>query len=434
MNWVQRNAVLVVLFAAGPGTMALQSTVAQPTRPANERARRAAFTPEDSTYFLEVPILGQIGLPIQEEGLVDTRKERVAFAVGVEEALRFARENRIQHIVLTIDSPGGLVAEAQAIVDVLQRYDQDFTYHAVVRRAISAAIWVVFASDKIYVRPNALIGGAVAYTVDKVGDAAVSAKMNSIIAARIAAVAQEKGHSAVLVRAMVMKGASAYAYRADDGSVLLTATRLRETRREAMELDSNSTVLTLTGVEAIRYGLAAGNAFNAEEVGRAAGLPRWRRACSYGHVAMTVAQFFRHSQVGEWMGEGGPSCTGIRVSLGAYSPPRRSTTMRVSRLGKRERLRPGQRFPSGRRRVAVRKSRGQIGRERSSKKRAFERRVTPWIRRAESQEPEAFVCRYDAGTGKVYREDAREWLRRRGMARAAWYRLQDEGKRMKARG
>ncbi|MCH8315880.1 MAG: hypothetical protein IIA64_07890 [Planctomycetes bacterium] len=135
---------------------------------------------EESIYFIEIPIVGKFNLP-------GGRDEPWILPSGIERTLAYAADHGIKHVVLRIDSPGGRVDAAQEIVALMEKYSDRLQYHAVIERAISAAIWVVFASDTIYMKPDSVIGGAVPYTVDKAANISVEEKMNSILAAELAA-------------------------------------------------------------------------------------------------------------------------------------------------------------------------------------------------------------------------------------------------------
>ncbi|MEC9372678.1 MAG: hypothetical protein VYC34_02500, partial [Planctomycetota bacterium] len=69
------------------------------------------------TSYLEVPIVGEIGVDVT--------------ANGVEHAIAFARRGGIQHIVFAIDTAGGYVEEAVKIAGVIDRYDDELQTHAV---------------------------------------------------------------------------------------------------------------------------------------------------------------------------------------------------------------------------------------------------------------------------------------------------------------
>src|SRR4051812_5371559 len=70
--------------------------------------------PVAGARYLEVPLKGGIGKEIT--------------APGVRNALKFARAQHATHIVFTLDTPGGRVADARAIGKVLDDDKGDLTY------------------------------------------------------------------------------------------------------------------------------------------------------------------------------------------------------------------------------------------------------------------------------------------------------------------
>lgn len=112
--------------------------------------------------YLEIPLCGIFGEPAyridRRTGLelTDNTSPEV-----IERTLEFASKNGIRHIVFRIDSPGGLLSTAEAIVEVMDKYDDDLEYHALVKTGLSASIWLIFACDTIHVSSDTVIGAAV---------------------------------------------------------------------------------------------------------------------------------------------------------------------------------------------------------------------------------------------------------------------------------
>ena len=142
------------------------------------RTRRVQASKASRTNYIVIPIEGMIGEQTNADGL--------------EKTLRLAARKKIKHVIFAIDSPGGYIYDAVETLKVLKEYDKAMTYHAVVLEgAISAASVYVAAADNIFVRPDARVGGAVAYTNNNTtGSKDVDAKFNSIWAAEVAARAE----------------------------------------------------------------------------------------------------------------------------------------------------------------------------------------------------------------------------------------------------
>ena len=239
---------------------------------------------EESIYFIEIPIVGKFNLP-------GGRDEPWILPSGIERTLAYAADHGIKHVVLRIDSPGGRVDAAQEIVALMEKYSDRLQYHAVIERAISAAIWVVFASDTIYMKPDSVIGGAVPYTVDKAANISVEEKMNSILAAELAAVAEKKGHSTVLLRAMISLGAAVYVWTDEEDRTQIASTLPAEPGvGDVRALDTENTILTLTEGEAVRIGLARLAPATPEQLGQSLGISTWRRANYYGELLIRYNQ------------------------------------------------------------------------------------------------------------------------------------------------
>lgn len=240
----------------------------------DERDRRDAAGP--GGRYVVIPLEGVFGEEIQPE--------------GVALALRQAERRRAEHIVFTLDSPGGMVAAAEEIAGLLADRDNDFTFHTVIDDAISASIWVVFNSDHVWMRPGSSVGGAVAYSVDRsTGDAQVDAKMNSILASNVASAAEKNGHSPHVARAMILMDAELYAAADADGPTL-HAERPRGADADAIEeIDGPDTVLTLSARAAADLGVA--RALDADEpIAAVLGPGDWEEVRGLGERCMTVAR------------------------------------------------------------------------------------------------------------------------------------------------
>jgi hypothetical protein len=231
------------------------------------RAGRGKLAPEDQ--FIIVPVEGGIGETVTSHGLRN--------------ALLQAKNRRIGNVVFMVDSPGGYVYEAVQILEVLKEFDADLEYHCFIQEgAISAASVFAAASDRIFVRPDARLGGAVAYSSsNSTGAAEVDAKFNSIWAAEIAARAESKGHSGDAFRAMVE--IDAQLYLTSDGKFSPSQTA------GSTELDSRSTILTIRAAQMVQAGMATQHEGDAAGLGTLLGRPSWTEIRNIGTRAMSSA-------------------------------------------------------------------------------------------------------------------------------------------------
>lgn len=191
-----------------------------------------------------IPLEGEFGKEIEAGPL----------AAALDRAVR----DGVTNVVFDLESYGGAISTAQEITKVLNDYSDRLRFTVVVRRGISASIWLIFACDDVFVMPDATIGGAVAYHLDNTtGSAEVDAKFNSVIAAELEATATRKGHTASLVRAMIIPEVELWKHTDAGGRITLAQSRVEAPKGgSAAPLVASGQVLTLTAQEAVEIGLA----------------------------------------------------------------------------------------------------------------------------------------------------------------------------------
>lgn len=247
------------------------------TRPATTPRRTDPAPARGAAMALEIPIEGVFGEDI--------------IPLGVANALDKAARRGVEHIVFRINSNGGYVWAAEDIARIMDERAGDFTYHALIEKAVSASIWVALSCDTMHMTPDASIGAAVVFSQDETtGDAEVDAKMNSAIAANLAARAEAHGFSGDVVRAMVIGDAELWSWTNNAGEVRVGAER-PSGARDAQRLDSRETVLTLTAQQAARIGFAQPVAEpTLDALAEALGDGVWRGAGTTGRVEMERAR------------------------------------------------------------------------------------------------------------------------------------------------
>lgn len=189
--------------------------------------------------FLIVPLKGTFGEDVYPLGLINS--------------MDWAVKNKVGRIVMVIDSPGGYVWASRYMADKMKEYDNKLNFTMVIENSISASIWPTFASDDILITPGGTFGGAVVYHMTNTGSAEVDMKMNSILAAEVAAMAEKKGHSGALARAMMLSGQQVWAVPTGK-SWKLTADKPAEDK--GVKQLSAGEVFTLTGADCVTYGIA----------------------------------------------------------------------------------------------------------------------------------------------------------------------------------
>ncbi len=202
----------------------------------------AAQSSGATANYLEIPLKGTFGTDFN--------------AAGVHAALKHAKSRNIPHIVFTIDSPGGVVVDANAIASAMDEFDADFVYTCLITKAYSASIWVMSRCDNIIFADGAASGAAVAFSTDTdTGSAKVDAKMNSALASSIGAAAEKRGHPGLIFQAMILPELEVYMVTEADGKKKFVGTEpAKGTTFEV--LDRQGQVLSLTATDAVRIGLA----------------------------------------------------------------------------------------------------------------------------------------------------------------------------------
>ncbi len=180
----------------------------------------------------------------------------LVLAEAVEAAIADAADRQVQHIVFVIDSSGGHILPANRIAAAMQAHRDRITYHAVIKEAGSAAVAVAFNAHRWYLHEDASMGAALAYT-DSNGHEDVEAKRLSWWEGGIRAAAQAHGHSPLLSKAMIVPGTSVVGWLDAHGRPHISASREEvQTNGEIVFESAGERVLTVTGAELLRLGLA----------------------------------------------------------------------------------------------------------------------------------------------------------------------------------
>jgi len=157
-----------------------------------------------------------------------------------------AQENNADAIIIEMNTPGGLVDEAENIAKLLADTEDIEIIMYINNRALSAGAYLALYADQIYMSPNATMGAAA--VIDQTGNAA-----------------DEKARSAW---AASMRNAAEYSGRDPDYALAMVdeSLELPDVDVEAGEL------LTLAASEALEVGYAEGIVESLDEVLAAIGL------------------------------------------------------------------------------------------------------------------------------------------------------------------
>jgi membrane-bound serine protease (ClpP class) len=183
----------------------------------------------------------------------------------VERSVDEANRTNARAIVLTVNSPGGLVSSAFRIRDALFSAQEPVDAY-VAQRAYSAAALITLSANRIIMAPGASIGAA--EPVEAGGTVPPSDKIISALRGEFESTAERTHHSPQIAGAMVDKNAS-----------------LPQYKRAGM-------VLTLNTDDAVRAGVAEGTApdLNAALVQlKLAGAPLVTQSYSFGEMLARFA-------------------------------------------------------------------------------------------------------------------------------------------------
>jgi membrane-bound serine protease (ClpP class) len=245
----------VVVFEANFGGMVMRQRV--PRSQIKSLSRQVREGPG----YVALPLYGEVGVEITADAL--------------KRAIAEARRHKPQYVILVIDSLGGLVTEKERICEVI-RQAPDVRFIAYVKQAVSAAAVVALACPEIYVAEDSTIGATVAVMPGALGGMKVaSEKVQSVVRATDRAVALRAGHSDLWVRGMSESDLElAVVLDGADSERVVEATG----EPDQQVIKRRGQVLTLTGREAVEYGLARGTCADVASIKDALGLAAWHVA------------------------------------------------------------------------------------------------------------------------------------------------------------
>ncbi len=175
---------------------------------------------------------------------------------------------KAEAVVFVLNSPGGMVSELAKVREAIDSYAGRIRGVLYVQgEAFSAAALLCMSNQDFYVGPAARLGAAVAYQEKSSGSKEVDAKYNSAFAARWRALTEKVGRPSVLVDAMVVMEREVYAdTRATPWA--LTSRKPAKDPEAFEEIDGPTTILSLTGSQAVACRAADGAATDALDVVR----------------------------------------------------------------------------------------------------------------------------------------------------------------------
>lgn len=196
---------------------------------------------------------------------------------ALEKAIAKASADGVQFILLEVDTPGGRVDLAREICAAIDSAGCDvvvFIKGGSNGGAISAGAAVSLAANKIYIARGAVFGGAtlVAMEKDHIADvntvmgADVGAKMSSIWQGMMASMAEKHGRSGVIARAMVSRDIGVVEVSRGGASDYVEPQNVQPGDKVIKRWSDRRRLVTLTGEEAVKSGMADGLAESRQEV------------------------------------------------------------------------------------------------------------------------------------------------------------------------
>ncbi|NLX58885.1 MAG: hypothetical protein GXY74_07335 [Phycisphaerae bacterium] len=232
------------------------TTADAPAAPAAEDSAAAAADDTARKYKVYViPISGAI--------------ESMALSAAVKRGLDEAKRWKADVVVFRMDTPGGALHVANAIVDSIQSVD----WARVVAwvnggedRALSAGAFICLSCEEIYMSPGTTIGAATPYRMVQ-GSAEVEEKMQSAFRARFRALSEKHGIPAPLADAMVDSSTSVIQVfvegqqkfvSEEEAKQLATDHKGTDKFRRGKTVSQQGKILTMTANEALEYKLIKG--------------------------------------------------------------------------------------------------------------------------------------------------------------------------------
>lgn len=255
--WAVRVALALVSLLCGTEEV-LSAKSERLNSPANRLGK--------ATYVV-VPIKGVVGYNFT--------------AAQMQACIDEAQSVRPAVVIVEVDTPGGLVSEAEQIVDMLIR-NRNLRFVALVHKAMSAGAPIALACPEIYVTETATIGAAASFVPGPDGmpvdlPPEIAEKMRSAWLAVCRKAAQSASHPSVVSEAMADRDFALTMRKEHDHLIF-------EKDGEGEVVKPKGRILTLTAREAMALGIAEDVVPDIRSLGRKWGLEKWHNAGSKKRV------------------------------------------------------------------------------------------------------------------------------------------------------
>ena len=179
-----------------------------------------------------------------------------------------------QIIVLKVDSPGGLVAEADLIHETLSDLKLRHRLIAWIEEAISAAAYTAFHCNEVYFMKAGALGSATMFA----GGKAIEGEQLRQWVKKFGDVAEESGHPRAIAEAMITNS-EMVSYDPAEGD---EGPKVYDTTQGKRVLSTSEENLTIGATDAVSCGFADGIADNEQELAEQLRLPMWYETTSDG--------------------------------------------------------------------------------------------------------------------------------------------------------
>lgn len=223
---------------------------------------------------LAAPLWGQAGDGSRNVYVIPVAEDvEPALAAFIERCLRETEDDPGALLVLEMDTFGGRVDSALAIVDALLAVQPRETVAYVRTKAISAGALIALACNRLAMAPNTTIGDCAPIAFTNEGPTMLGEKFQSPLRAKFRTLARANNYPSVLAEAMVTDGMEVFRVELDGEVLYLEASEYDDlTPAEKERVASKKTVvrkgelLTMDNEEALELGFSTLTASSIEEM------------------------------------------------------------------------------------------------------------------------------------------------------------------------
>lgn len=254
--------------------LALASWALQPDSLVKDSAISKDSLPKTDTSLSHIPVHSPKAAVINLEGTVD-----LGMAAFVGRSISAAEEQGADILIFVINTFGGRLDAAFAIVDTLTAVKGMRTVSLVSQKAISAGALISMACQELYMLPSTTIGDVAPVIQSQEGPLVLGEKVQSPLRAKFRNLAQRNGYPELLSEAMVTAELEVLQFKTGDTVLYMLSQEYEVLSAEEKErLGPRRTVvragelLTMTDTEALEFGFSRGTVENIDELKKILGV------------------------------------------------------------------------------------------------------------------------------------------------------------------